>query len=128
MAIAALTSTIAMLEPAVSLVSEETSISRRPAVWLIGSIICILSAVIVFNFDLLFALVLTLTTKYSQPLLGVMFCIFVGWIWNRNQLLQELRRGSDNMEQSLFWKIWPLYVKVFCPVLILAAFTQSLMI
>jgi NSS family neurotransmitter:Na+ symporter len=128
MTIAALTSTIAMLEPAVSLVSEETRITRRPATWLIGTVICVLSTVIALNFDLLFDLVLTLTTKYSQPLLGVMFCIFVGWIWNRNQVLQELRRGCENMEQSLFWKIWPFYVKVFCPVLILAAFIQSLMV
>jgi NSS family neurotransmitter:Na+ symporter len=43
-------------------------------------------------------------------------------------VLQELRRGCENMEQSLFWKIWPFYVKVFCPVLILAAFIQSLMV
>jgi NSS family neurotransmitter:Na+ symporter len=128
MTIAALTSSIGMLEPAVSLISEETSVGRRAATWLTGTVICGVSALIVFNFDLLFDLVVALTMKYSQPLLGVMFCLFAGWILYRNELLKELSLGHPNMEQSLFWKIWPSYVKFVCPVLILAAFVQSIVI
>jgi NSS family neurotransmitter:Na+ symporter len=128
MTIAALTSSIAMLEPGVSLATEETHLTRRQAAWLIGLAISVLSVAILLNFDWLFGFVVTLTTKYSQPLLGVMFCIFAGWIWRRDQLLRELSRGQAGMEHSLFWKIWPLYVRIFCPVLILAAFIQKLLI
>ncbi|MFT5579527.1 MAG: NSS family neurotransmitter:Na+ symporter, partial [Paraglaciecola psychrophila] len=35
------------------------------------------------------------------------------------------RNGHEGIEDSFFWKIWPVYVKFFCPVLILAAFLQS---
>jgi NSS family neurotransmitter:Na+ symporter len=29
------------------------------------------------------------------------------------------------VEQGLFWKVWPVYVKLFCPVLILLTFAQG---
>lgn len=128
MTIAAITSSIAMLEPAVSLVTETKDWSRRRATRLIGSLISILSLAIIARMDVLFGFILALTTKYSQPLLGMMFCIFLGWIWNRNQVLEELRKGQPGMESSLFWKIWPSYVKWVCPVLIFGAFVQKLLI
>jgi NSS family neurotransmitter:Na+ symporter len=126
--IAAITSSIAMLEPAVSLATEVKGWSRKRATWLVGAGITILSLIIIFRMDVLFGFVLTLTTKYSQPLLGMMFRIFLGWIWNRNQVLNELRKGDEGIENSLFWKIWPGYVKWFCPALIFAAFVQTLLI
>jgi NSS family neurotransmitter:Na+ symporter len=126
--IAAITSSIAMLEPAVSLATEVKGWSRKRATWLVGAGITILSLIIIFRMDVLFGFVLTLTTKYSQPLLGMMFCIFLGWIWNRNQVLNELRKGDEGIENSLFWKVWPGYVKWFCPALIFAAFVQKLLI
>jgi NSS family neurotransmitter:Na+ symporter len=125
--IAALTSSIAMLEVPVSLVSEETRLSRHQASWTIGLAICLVACIIIANFEVLFGFAVNLTTKYSQPVLGVMYCIFLGWIWQRNQVLQELQRGRADIEHSLFWKIWPFYVKFFCPVLILAAFVQRVM-
>lgn len=128
MTIAAITSSIAMLEPAVSLATEVKGWSRKRATWLVGTGITLLSLIILSRMDVLFGFVLTLTTKYSQPLLGMMFCIFLGWIWNRNQVLNELRKGGVSIENSLFWKIWPGYVKWFCPTLIFAAFVQKLLI
>jgi NSS family neurotransmitter:Na+ symporter len=53
--------------------------------------------------------------------------LFVGWIWHRNNLLKEISAGHPEIEQSLFWRIWPSYVKVFCPVLIAATFLQSVL-
>ncbi|GLS26847.1 sodium-dependent transporter [Marinibactrum halimedae] len=126
MTIASLTSSISMLEVPVSLASEETNATRRQATWLIGGVIFVCSALILLNFELLFTLVIDFTTVYSQPLLGVLLCVFVGWIWHRNSLLNALKAGSPHLEQSLFWKIWPVYVKFFCPLLILATFIQSI--
>jgi len=125
--IAALTSSIAMLEIPVSLITEETRLSRRQTTWLTGMTICMVAGIIVANFEALFGFVVDLTTKYSLPLMSVMYCVFLGWIWHRNQVLQELQRGSAITEHSLFWKIWPFYVKFFCPVLILAVFIQRLL-
>ena len=94
--------------------------------WVIGGIIAAISTVILFNFAQLFGLVIAFTTRYSQPLLGFMFCLYAGWVFNRNTLLQELRKGNPQVEQGLFWKIWPWYVKLVCPLIILAIFAQSL--
>lgn len=125
MSIAALTSSISMLEVPVAYVTEEFDTQRRATAWLIGVIIACIGCTILLNFDTLFGFVITLTTRYSQPLLGFMFCIYAGWVWQRDSLLQELRKGHPQVEHGLFWKIWPWYVKVVCPLIILAIFAQS---
>ncbi len=127
MSIAALTSSISMLEVPVAYTIEEHGVDRKRAVVVIGTLIAIASTIILLNFEALFGLVVAATTRYSQPLLGFVFCIYVGWVWHRDQLLQELRKGSDRVEYGLFWKIWPGYVRVVCPVIILLIFAQSLL-
>jgi len=126
MSIAALTSSISMLEVPVAYTIEEHGVSRNKSVVGIGLAIACVSAFILFNFEVLFGLVVAMTTRYSQPLLGFVFCIYAGWVWHRDSLLQELRKGSDDIENSLFWKIWPWYVRVVCPVIILGIFVQSI--
>ena len=126
MSIAALTSSISMLEVPVAYVIEEHGLKRKPAVFTIGGIIAIASTIILLNFENLFGLVITFTTRYSQPLLGFMFCLYAGWVWHRDTLLQELRKGNPGVQQSLFWKIWPWYVRLVCPVIILGIFARSL--
>ena len=126
MTIAALTSSISMLEVPVAYVVESKGVSRKKAVWLITAAIFVASSIIAFNFEALFGLVIAATTQYSQPLLGLILCIFVGWVWNRNSILQELKQGDDNIEQSLFWKIWPWYIRSVCPLVIFLMFYRSL--
>jgi NSS family neurotransmitter:Na+ symporter len=126
MSIAALTSSISMLEGPVSYVVERHNVERKKATTLIGLTILALSAVIIFNFDLLFGLVISLSTVYGQPLIAMLCCVFVGWIWYRNELLAEIKEGNDNVENSIFWKIWPWYTKFVCPVAIGAVFIHSL--
>lgn len=125
--IAALTSTISMLEVPVSYFVEEHSASRRKATVLIGCVAAVASLIIVLNFGLLFDWVVRLTTEYSQPLLGFFFAIFAGWIWNRNSLLGEIQQGYPDAENGLFWRIWPWYVKFVCPVVILAVYAQMIL-
>ena len=125
MSIAALTSSISMLEVPVSLMIEETSASRQRATLLAGGAIFLFSTVILLNFSSLFGAVVNFTTVYSEPLVAVMLCVFVGWIWHRDSLLQELKAGHKDIEAGWFWKIWPGYVRFFCPLLILMAFAQS---
>jgi NSS family neurotransmitter:Na+ symporter len=126
MSIAAVTSSISMLEVPVSTIVEKTRLQRLPATLVAGGACFGISALIVFNFDPLFTFVVNLTTQYSEPLMGIIFCVFAGWIFNRNALLNELRQGSTDIENSLFWQVWPWYVRIVCPVLILATFAQSL--
>ncbi|CZF85119.1 Sodium:neurotransmitter symporter family protein [Grimontia celer] len=126
MTIAALTSSISMLECPVALVSERLGTKRSFASWLLGGVIAALSAVIVFNFGELFGLVATIATQYFQPIAALLFCLYGGWVWKRTQKLEELRQGYEDIEQGLFWKVWPLYVKFVCPVLVIAVIWMSL--
>ncbi len=123
--IAALTSSISMLEVPVTFVLEQFKISRSRATGLVASIIFGLSLLILNNFDQLFGTIISLTTKYSQPLLGVMLCVFAGWILHRDKLLSEISEGFTGAENSLFWKIWPGYIRFVCPLLIIFMFVQN---
>ncbi len=125
MTIAAITSSISMLEVPVAHAQESLGLARKKAAWVVGLVIMAVSVVIVFNFGVLFGWVIDLTTKYSEPLIGILFCVFAGWIWKRNELLQELQQGKPDVENSFFWKVWPAYVKVVCPLIVLMVFMHS---
>lgn len=124
MTIASLTSSISMLEVPVAYSVENLGMERRKSAVVMGSIITVISLLVVFNFDPWFDRVVSYTTEISQPLLGFAFCIFVAWIWHRNEVLQEIRQGSPDAESGLFWKIWPFYIKFICPVAILVVYFQ----
>ena len=126
MTIAALTSSISMLEVPVSYGIENHGFSRKRSVYIIGCAIGLVSATILVNFEVLFGLVVAATTRYAQPLLGLLFCFFGGWIWHRDGILQELRKGQPNIENSLFWAIWPWYIRFVVPVIILLIFANSI--
>ena len=126
MSIAALTSSISMLEAPVSYAVERFSLGRVQATWIIGGIISVISFTITFNFSALFGFVVSLTTQFSQPIIGMLCCIFVGWIWHRNSLLTEIKEGYEETESTLFWKIWPWYIKFVCPLAIAMVFIHSI--
>ena len=126
MVIAAVTSSISMLEVPVAYLSESRNMPRRKSVLIVALTIFAASALIIFNFSTLFGFVITLTTKYSQPLLGFALCIFAGWVWKRNEILAELKSSSPDMEHRLFWRVWPWYVKFVCPFVILIMFFRSI--
>ena len=126
MTTAALTSSISMLEVPVAYASESLDLGRTKAAWTVGLTVLLISFFIIFNFGSLFDAVVTFTTKYSEPLIGLLFCIFVGWIWRRDQILAEIKLGAPDAESGIFWKIWPNYVKLVCPLLMLILFYHSL--
>jgi len=127
MTIASLTSSISMLEVPTAYVVENFDASRRKVGSWLTLVITAISLIVVFNFNTLFDLVVSLTTEYSQPLLGFFFAIFAGWIWHRNGILEEIKQGNENVEATLFWRIWPVYVKFVVPVAILAIYLQTLL-
>src|SRR5690606_28207754 len=96
------------------------------SIW-IGVFFWVISMIIALNFDLLFGFVVSLTTEYIQPFLGLVICIFVGWVMNRNTLIQEIKTGNPALERSLFMKIWPLFVRFVAPVLIIIILLQGIL-
>ena len=126
MTIAALTSSISMLEVPVAFAIESFQLSRDKAAWITGVLIFFMSTLIIVYFDRLFGFVVDLTTKYSQPFLAAVLCIFAGWVLHRNRLLDEIRSGYTNAEFGWFWKIWPIYIRFVCPLLIIVLFVQGI--
>ncbi|MEP5765553.1 MAG: sodium-dependent transporter [Halieaceae bacterium] len=126
MTIAALTSSISMLEVPVAYAIESRGTTRKKAVIVIGTVIGLVSLTVLLNFETLFGLIVAGTTRYSQPWLGFLYCIFCGWLWHRNSILQELQKGSPTVEHTMFWRIWPWYIRMVCPVVILMIFGQAL--
>ena len=126
MSIAALTSSISMLEGPVSYVVERHEMPRSKATLLIGLGILTLSTIIVLNISFMLDLVATIATQYGQPIIAMLCCVFVGWIWHRNEILTEIKKGYGEVENSLFWKVWPIYTKYICPTAIAIVFIHSL--
>ncbi len=126
MSIAALTSSISMLEGPVSYAVERHDMPRERATLFIGMAILVLSVIIVMNLGFMLDFVASLATEYGQPIIAMLCCIFVGWIWQRNEILTEIKQGNADVENSLFWKIWPAYTKFVCPTAIAIVFIHSL--
>ncbi|MCK7458552.1 sodium-dependent transporter [Idiomarina aminovorans] len=125
MVIAAITSSISMLEAPVNALREEANCDRSSGVWIIALVVTTLSTVIIYNFDVLFGAVITFSTVYMQPIMALVFGIMLTWVLRQNYLLKALKQGSPDIDKSLFWKIWPWYVKFICPVLILLVIWQG---
>ena len=126
MSIAAVTSSISLLEVPVSYAVETHEVSRKRATLWLTSAIFGISVVICLNFDIAFDAIISLTTEWAQPLISLLICLFAGWVFYRNAILQEIKQGKPNAENSLFWKLWPVYVKLICPTLIAVIIFQGL--
>jgi NSS family neurotransmitter:Na+ symporter len=126
MSVAALTSSIAILETLVSYVMERYGLARKKASVIVAAIMLGVSTLIATNIGWMLDIVVKIATQYGLPIIATLCCLFIGWIWHRNEILEELRQGNSDVENSLFWKIWPWYVKFICPVAIALVFFHSL--
>ena len=125
MSIAALTSSISMLEVPVAYAVERHGIERRTATFIVGGAITVLSSVLILNFSTLFGLAVAVATRYSQPMLGLLMCAFAGWIWQRNSVIAEVSKHDPAAVGGLFLRVWPNYVRFVCPALIIIVFVQT---
>ncbi|MCP9292800.1 sodium-dependent transporter [Gracilimonas sediminicola] len=118
LSIAALTSTISLLEVPVSYVIDEFEVQRKKAAWMVGLGILVVSITVAFFpaligwFDYLFSTI-------GLPLGGFLICLFVGYVWKTDQALNEMEYGFAGIKQTLFSKVWPVFIKYICPAAIL---------
>lgn len=125
MVIAAITSSISMLEAPVNALREEARCDRSSGVWIVTLVVTAISTAIIYNFESLFGAVVTFSTVYMQPIMALVFAVMLTWVLRQNHLLKALKQGSPDIDKSLFWKVWPWYVKFVCPVLILLIIWQG---
>lgn len=112
--VAALTSSISVLEVVVAYFAEETRLSRRGATWLSAIAISILGVLCTLSIGLapklklfglnLFDLMDFSSAKIFLPLGGLLIVIFVGWVMNKKLVKDELSN-----EGSLRFKLFPVF-------------------
>lgn len=125
MFIAALTSSISMLEASVVLLSQKAKLQRSLSACTLAGGVGLCSTCIVLNFDVLFGRIVTLTTAYAQPLVSLGVTIYAGWLWQRYAKLKEFSSQDPDFEKSFFWRWWSPYVRFVCPILVLVVFWNT---
>jgi NSS family neurotransmitter:Na+ symporter len=139
MGIAALTSTIGMLEPSVSWLEEHRGLKRAPMAFITGACIwlCGLAALLSFNvwaeftpldrftmfagkriFDLLDFFV----ANVLMPGGGMLIALFAGWMMSRDSIREEL-----GLDDRYLFAGWRFLVRFVAPVAIAAIFVMNLL-
>ena len=128
---AAITSSISLIEPAITFVVEKFSISRLYATNLLGSLTWVLGIFTVLSFNdlstfTIFGMTIFdnldyLTSKIMLPLGGLLMALFVGYVMNKAIVKNEL-----NANQSII-DIWFMIIKVFSPILLIIIFIQGIL-
>lgn len=125
LSIAALTSTISLLEVPVSYAIDEYSVTRKKAAKYIGLGILSVSILIAF-FPNLIDIFVIIFNNIGLPLGGFLICLFVGYAWKTENAINEMEYGFAGIKQTLFVKIWPFFIKFICPLAILYTLGQTL--
>ncbi len=118
LSIAALTSTISLLEVPVSYAIDEFGLQRRKAAQLIGFGILVISIIISFDTSLIGIFVI-IFNNIGLPLGGLLICLFLGYYWKTSNALNEMEDGYPGVKQTLFAKVWPIFIMVIAPLAIL---------
>lgn len=127
--VAALASTVSLLEVAAAYLIDERKWSRKKSVWLASVLSLLIGIPSILSFG---------NVKFFQkmPLINVSFfemmdfvwgtlalsvgalfiCIFVGYVWKSTNALKEIGQGTKKFRYA--W-IWSFSVKILCPLLIL---------
>jgi neurotransmitter:Na+ symporter, NSS family len=132
--VAALTSTISILEVIVAFFSEELKISRRSATALASlsvsvlGILCVLSSsamadVKLFGFTV-FGLMDFASANILLPLGGLFIVIFLAWFIDHNRVREELE--PNRRRASLVFRLFILIIKYLAPVAIAFVFLQGI--
>jgi len=129
LAIAALTSTISLLEVVVCYFVDERGWSREKASWLLGGAcfalaipsalsqgaVGFLGANGMFTWDFL-TLNNNIWGNYSLSIGAILICVFVGWKWGIKPALASLEEGGFSLPGA---GLWAILIRVICPVAIL---------
>ncbi len=127
---AAITSSISLIEPAITFIVERFSISRLHATNILGLLTWTIGIFTVLSFNylstfLIFGMTIFdnidyLTSKIMLPLGGLLMALFVGYVMNKSTVTDEL-----NGNNSLVF-IWFKIIKILSPVLLIIIFIQGI--
>ena len=127
---AAITSSISLIEPAITFVIEKFSLSRVHATNILGVLTWALGIFTVLSFNELssfkifgmtiFDNIDYLTSKIMLPLGGLLMALFAGFIMNRAIVISELNSNT------FLVNIWFVLLKIFSPILLIIIFVNGI--
>ena len=133
---AAWTSSISLLEPAVTWMVENRNMTRIKAAYIAGFIAWFLGLLTVLSFNHwafeftfagtikengLFDIFDILTSNIMLPLGGVLVAIFTSWLMSRSSTIDELGVGDKNI-----YKIWRFIVRYIAPLGVIIIFLNAM--
>jgi NSS family neurotransmitter:Na+ symporter len=128
---AAITSSISLIEPAITFVVEKFYVSRLYATNILGVITWFLGIFTVLSFNnlsefTLFGMTIFdnldyLTSKIMLPLGGLLMALFVGYVVKKSIVERELNTNQKLVE------FWFIIIKVLSPLLLILIFIQGIL-
>jgi NSS family neurotransmitter:Na+ symporter len=130
LAIAALTSSISLLEVVVSWLTDERGVSRKKAAWILGLLAFVvgipsalangavpwLSELPGVGMDFL-SLLFTAFGQYSLVVGAFFISIFAGWVWGARAAAEEVKADDGRFPLE---PVWSFLIRFLCPAAILA--------
>lgn len=134
LSVAALTSTISLLEVPVAFVVDEKKISRKKVVWIVAFVAFLLGIPSALSqganpFLTYFGLIPQRLSDpdflsqmsfvfgdFSLALGALLLSIFIGWVWGADKAAAEIKQGSKTF--GAFFKAWVFMMRYFIPVVI----------
>ena len=123
LSIAALSSSISLIEPGVAWLVESLKIKRSYAAIALGAFAWTLGVFSALSFNLMsefkifgmnfFDFTDFLTNQIMLPLGGIFIAIFVGWVMKKQDVLDELQ-----IEEGILFKIWFFIIRFVAPVMV----------
>ncbi|MGL5379572.1 sodium-dependent transporter [Clostridium sp.] len=134
-AIAALTSTVSLMETSVTFVSEQFKLSRKKTIAIITTALFALSIPSILSFGVLSDIKLLgdrgifdtldfVTGQILLPIGGVLICLFVAWVWGTKNAAKEI--SSDGKFTFRLQGLYSFSVKYLAPFAILIIFLYGL--
>ena len=135
--LAALTSSISVLEAVVSGMIDKTGMSRKKATLTEGGIALILGILICMGYNLFYfnitlpngtnAQILDIVDYFSNnilmPILAIGTCILIGWIVKPKTIIDEVTKNGEHFGRKTLYKV---IIKFVAPVLLFVLFLGSL--
>ncbi|MCT4662927.1 MAG: sodium-dependent transporter [Tissierellales bacterium] len=132
--IAALTSTISLMEVVVTFCSEQFNWVRKKATVIVGAALFALSIPSTLSFSVwsdvkifglgFFDLFDKTASNILLPLGGLIVCVFVGWVWGTDNVAKEV---SNEGKLSFAWRgFYAFSIKLLAPLAILVIFVTKL--
>lgn len=118
--IAALTSSISLLEVITSYFIDEWGVNRKVAVWTFGGVCYLISVPCALGWQIwdgmsFMGLLILIFFQYSLLVGGLFIAIFVGWAWTPKAAIAEMTAGGKRFPAL---GLWSFLIRWVCPVVI----------